>query len=57
MKITIQIDNHIASVEDKSVVSLFEVLELMDQALKGAGFVYKGTLEIVGEGYDDGSKD
>ncbi len=52
MKITIEHEGRSVTIEDKDAVALPEVLELLQGALRGLGFVFDGTLDI----YDD-SKD
>jgi len=53
MKVTLQLDDKMSSVEDPRVVFLPEALQLMEQVLRGVGFSFKGQLEIV-EDYDEG---
>ena len=46
MRITIEDNGTIVSVE-KPAINLTDALELMENALRGVGFNFKGRLEIV----------
>jgi len=46
MKVTIEIDNYVCSISDASAVTLDDALELLESAIRGAGFVFDGNLTI-----------
>lgn len=49
IKITIQVGEITATVEEQNGITLSNALLLIKQALQGAGYVFNGSLEIVEE--------
>ena len=55
-KITIEIEEQRVTVESNAV-SLPEVLQMMENALKGVGFYFDGHLELIDDKYADEDED
>ena len=49
MKITIEHEGVRCEVEDREVVTIYETIDLVKQAILGVGFQFPGELEIVEE--------
>jgi hypothetical protein len=49
MKLTLEYEHGTYSVEEKDVVCLPDVMSLVGQLLRGAGFYFDGEPEIVNE--------
>lgn len=49
MKITIEHERQVCEVNNPDAITITEALELMERALLGIGFVFKGSLEIKEE--------
>jgi hypothetical protein len=52
MKITIEHERQVCEVNNPEAVTITDALELMERALYGIGFVFKGSLEIAPEEKD-----
>lgn len=49
MKVTIELNDVTATVQDKQAITIQDALVLCAQALRGAGFYFKGELDIIDE--------
>lgn len=47
MKISLEHEEIVVTIEDKEAVTLNDTLDLMEQALLGIGFRFNGMLDIV----------
>jgi len=47
MKVRIEINGVSSEIEDENVQQLDNALQLIDQALKGVGYCFKGNIKIV----------
>jgi hypothetical protein len=47
IKITLQVDDVRSSVVQKDGCNISEVLQVMEQAIRGCGFYPKGTLDFI----------
>lgn len=49
MKITFEVEDVVATIEDKDGVTLDDALNLFEQALLGVGFKFNGYLDVITE--------
>lgn len=55
MKITIEFEGQVVSLQNPNVVAIHEALELCQRALLASGYCFKGELTIVEDDAEDSS--
>jgi len=53
MKITIEHESTVCTVENSDIITWVDALPLLEQALRGVGYNFKGELDIINEDIND----